>query len=544
MIARRMTDLQEGIDLAYIDGRWRYIAYTPLQQANWSVALVIPREDIESQLGALNILASVLGGLIIIALIGVWRQLQLLERARTRIAQEALLNRLINRIRESLDLRVIVQTTITELAALLKLKRVLFGWYDPQTQRFELFFMFPQKAFVEGTQFQTSIDLDLPKALQDGKFVCLMPVNPEAKPSGLLKLQAGSYLSIAIPTQEKRTGYLIGLDSHPLSRDDQELLNVVADQLAIAITQSHLYSQTQAQVQLLNETLETLKKTQLRLIQSEKMSSLGQLIAGIAHEINNPVNFIYGNLVHANQYIQELLELIELYQLHYPRPPQSIQDKTEFIDLEFIREDLPKLLSSIQVGAQRIREIVKSLRIFSRLDEAEVKGVDIHESIDSALMILQNRFKPRPHFPGIQVIKDYGKLPPVECYAGQLNQVFMNILSNAIDALEEFHLKNLYSNSDSPAKITINTRLTQDSNNGDQIAICIEDNGPGIPEAVQQRLFDPFFTTKPVGKGTGLGLAISYQIVTERHNGELQCHSVEGQGTQFLIQIPVRQSKT
>ncbi|MDX2212931.1 MAG: ATP-binding protein [Oculatellaceae cyanobacterium bins.114] len=544
-IAHRMVDLNEGIDLVYLDGRWQYVAYAPLKQVDWAIALVIPRENIESQLGALNLLASVLGGLIVIALIGVWRQLQLLEQTRTRAAQEALLNRLTNRIRASLDLRVIVQTTITELATLLKLKRVLFGWYDPQTQQFELASMFPQKAFVEGTRFQPSIDLDLPQALQDGKFVCLVPVGftPETKPFGFLKLQARTYLSIAIPTQEERSGYLIGLDSHPLSRDDQELLNVVADQLAIAITQSHLYSQTQAQVQLLNETLETLKKTQLRLIQSEKMSSLGQLIAGIAHEINNPVNFIYGNLAHANQYIQELLELIELYQLHYPRSPQDIQDKTEFIDLEFIRDDLPKLLASIQVGAQRIREIVKSLRIFSRLDEAEVKGVDIHESIDSALMILQNRFKPRPHFPGIQVVKDYGRLPPVECYAGQLNQVFMNILSNAIDALEEFHLKNTHPHFDHPATITINTRLTQDQEGIEQIMICIEDNGPGISEAVQKRLFDPFFTTKPVGKGTGLGLAISYQIVTERHNGELHCHSIVGQGTKFLIQIPVRQSK-
>jgi signal transduction histidine kinase len=272
------------------------------------------------------------------------------------------------------------------------------------------------------------------------------------------------------------------------------------------------------------------------------MSSLGQLIAGIAHEINNPVNFIYGNLAHANQYIQELLELIDLYQLHYPRPPQAIQDKTEFIDLEFMRDDLPKLLLSIQVGAQRIREIVKSLRIFSRLDEAEVKGVDIHENIDSTLMILQNRFKPRPQFPGIQVVKQYGKLPPVECYAGQLNQVFMNILSNAIDALEEFYLKNYHLND--PATITINTRLVQLAKTAEYIEICIEDNGPGIPEEVQQRLFDPFFTTKPVGKGTGLGLAISYQIITERHRGELHCYSTVGQGTQFLIQIPVRLSKT
>jgi two-component system NtrC family sensor kinase len=295
-----------------------------------------------------------------------------------------------------------------------------------------------------------------------------------------------------------------------------------------------------AKSQELEKALQELKATQSQLIQSEKMSSLGQLVAGVAHEINNPVNFIHGNLQHTNRYSQDLLELLELYQMQYPNSLPVIQDKIEEIDLEFLQEDFPKLLASMKVGAERIREIVKSLRAFSRLDEAEVKDVDIHEGIDSTLMILQNRLKARPKHPAIQVVKHYGDLPKVECYAGQLNQVFMNILSNAIDALDERdENRSLDEITAHPSVITICTEPV----GVDRVAIRIADNGAGMSEKTQQRLFDPFFTTKAVGKGTGLGLSISHQIVTEKHNGSLHCVSVPGEGTEFIVDIPTRQSK-
>ncbi len=289
----------------------------------------------------------------------------------------------------------------------------------------------------------------------------------------------------------------------------------------------------------LQKTLRELQQTQSQLIQTEKISSLGQLVAGLAHEINNPINFIYGNISHASLYAQDLLNLINLYVKHYPSPAPEIQQEIEATDLDFLAEDLPKLLSSMKLGADRIRELVVSLRNFSRLDEAQMKPVDIHEGIDSTLLILQHRLKAKAERPGIEVIKEYGNLPQVECYPGQLNQVFMNILANAIDALEEYsRLLLLSENRQHRSTIRIRTEKL----NKDWIAIRIADSGSGIPDQVQQRLFDPFFTTKPVGKGTGLGLSISYQIVVEKHKGRLKCISALGEGTEFVIEIPLRQS--
>ncbi|AFY46874.1 PAS domain S-box [Nostoc sp. PCC 7524] len=288
----------------------------------------------------------------------------------------------------------------------------------------------------------------------------------------------------------------------------------------------------------LEQTLEKLQKTQIQLIQSEKMSSLGQLVAGIAHEINNPVNFIYGNITYANEYIQDLLYLVQCYQQYYPHPEPKLQAEIEAVEIDFIIEDLPRLLSSMSIGANRIREIVLSLRNFSRLDEAEVKAVDIHEGIDSTLMILHNRLKAKPDFPEIQVMREYGKLPLVECYAGQLNQVFMNLIANAIDALEESTVKN--SQVSTQPQIHICTEIAHEQ----QVVIRIADNGTGMSEEIRKRLFDPFFTTKPIGKGTGLGLSISYQIVVEKHQGKLECSSVIGKGTEFVISIPVKPIST
>jgi signal transduction histidine kinase len=277
----------------------------------------------------------------------------------------------------------------------------------------------------------------------------------------------------------------------------------------------------------LEVTLKELKKAQAKLVQQEKMASLGQLVAGIAHEINNPVNFIYGNVEPAYEYAQDLLNLIRLYQQNYPQPSQEIIDKIDEIDLAFIQEDFMQLLNSMKDGSERIKDIVLSLRNFSRLDESEQKQVDIHQGIESTLRIFQSRLKSKSEGSEIKIIKQYGQLPLVNCCPGQLNQVYMNLISNAIDALEQ---------NDQMINPEINICTTVIN---DYIEIRIADNGSGIKPEILEQIFDPFFTTKPVGKGTGLGLSISYQIIVEKHKGQLLCHSQLGKGTEFRIKLPI-----
>ena len=287
-----------------------------------------------------------------------------------------------------------------------------------------------------------------------------------------------------------------------------------------------------------SKAYEDLQKMQIKLIQSEKMSGLGQLAAGIAHEINNPINFIAGNLDYAQEYAHNLLKIIHLYQEDYVKPTPRIQAAIDEIELEFLEEDFIKILNSINFGTQRIQEIVKSMRIFSRVDEAEVKTVNIHEGIDSTLTLLHHRLKAKPDHPEIELIKEYGQLPQVECHAGQLNQVFMNIISNAIDALDESNQQRSFAEiQQHPNRIQIFTKVIDDN----WVAIHISDNGRGVCETVGSKLFDPFFTTKPIGKGTGLGLSISYQIIVEKHGGRLYCQPVSGKGIEFVIEIPIRQ---
>jgi two-component system, NtrC family, sensor kinase len=302
--------------------------------------------------------------------------------------------------------------------------------------------------------------------------------------------------------------------------------------------------------QVLETAMRELKRAQSQLVQQEKMSSLGQLVAGVAHEINNPANFIHANLAYLQDYTQNLLNSIQLYQQHYPNPIAEIQAQAKIIELEFLQEDLPKIIKSMNIGTDRIRKIVLSLRNFSRMDEAELKKVDIHEGIDSTLLLLHHRLQARTEYPEIQIVKDYSYLPEVECYPGQLNQVFMNILTNAIDsfescytytnnALEKADAESInQKNEDNPC-ITIRTS-TVDMADVQWVEISIADNGSGIPENIQQRIFDPFFTTKPVGKGTGMGISISYQIITEKHRGKLICFSTFGQGTELIIQLPIQ----
>jgi two-component system NtrC family sensor kinase len=320
----------------------------------------------------------------------------------------------------------------------------------------------------------------------------------------------------------------------------EQLTAEIAQRKQIEVTLRDSEARERDKSQQLEQAIETLKRTQTQLIQTEKISSLGQLVAGVAHEINNPVGFIHSNLIHVQYYADSLLNLVHLYQKYYPNPIGEIEKEVENIELDFLQDDLPKILSSMRIGTDRIRQIVLSLRNFSRMDESEFKQVDIHEGIDSTLLILQHRLKARVEHPEIKVIRDYGDLPLVECYAGQLNQVFMNILANAIDALEERNTQGVACSIEKhPCCITISTSVVDSQ----WVKIAIADNGNGIPESIQTKIFNPFFTTKPVGKGTGMGMAISYQIITEKHGGTLRCFSTPEKGTEFEICIPVQQQE-
>jgi two-component system NtrC family sensor kinase len=468
---------------------------------------------------------------------------------------ELLKRNLSSQIRRSLELDTILDTAVHEIRKLLEVDRCKFLWCEDSLKA-------QFKLSHEAYNLELADDLghypireieELGQTVLRWGLVRIDDVSTlkqfdHSIRERLIAQGFTSLVAVLVRTHSGRQGIVVCehlSESRPWSNSEIELLRDIADQLAIAIDQADLYDQARAaaqqaqtQAQELQQTLHELQTTQAQLVQTEKMSSLGQLIAGIAHEINNPVNFIYGNLNPAGDYAKDLLNLVQLYQHHYREPVAAIQTEIEAIDLEFLAEDLPKLLSSMKMGADRIRRIILSLRNFSRLDESEMKPVDIHEGIDSTLLILHSRLKEKSDQQGIEVVKKYGDLPLVECYAGQLNQVFMNILSNAIDALEEAMSTEKAPSlaaSHQPPTITIHTELV----NSEQIRIRIADNGPGIPPAVQKRLFNPFFTTKPVGKGTGLGLAISQQVVVDKHRGSLNCVSCLGQGTEFIIQIPV-----
>jgi two-component system, NtrC family, sensor kinase len=301
----------------------------------------------------------------------------------------------------------------------------------------------------------------------------------------------------------------------------------------------HSQAQLQAGKEQLQQVIDNLKRTQAQLVQSEKMSSLGQMAAGVAHEINNPISFIYGNLDYASQYMQALIDVVKLYTKHYPQPHVEILQAIQANELGFVIEDFPKVLASMKEGAERIRDIVLSMRYFSGSDQAYAKPADIHKGLDNTLIILQNRLKAQKNLAAIEVKREYGKIPLVNCYLGQINQVFMNLLSNAIGALEEKQNEGTFK----PiikisTKLSYNSKESQDKNSK-WVEIRIIDNGTGIPYQLQNRIFDPFFTTKPVGKGAGLGLSISHSIIVEQHRGQLLCRSEPGHGTELLIRLPV-----
>jgi PAS domain S-box-containing protein len=526
-------------------------------------------------------------------------------KLRQRAQREELLNRLSHQIRRSLDLNTILETAVREIRHLLQIDRCQFAWYQADDRR--CYWEVVKEARTLDCPDRTGrypVDLmgPLHQQLLNLEILRIDDVEAVSEPifqSFIRSLSCNSVLSLPMQTPSGTIGVINCIhtqEARPWTDWELDLLQAVKAQLLIAIKQAELYAasrratqEAQEKATQLQQTLRELQRTQAQLIQSEKMSSLGQLVAGVAHEINNPVNFIYGNLIHAQSYFQDLLGLVELYRAAYPKPVRMIQEQIEAIDLDFLITDLSQLQESMKIGAERIREIVRSLRTFSRLDESESKEVDIHSGLESTLMILQNRLKGKPGYPPIPVIKEYGDLPLVECYPGQLNQVFMNLLTNAIDAVEE---KSRSQSSEAhsspgeavthpPATITITTGIVVDDKQKDEslfqeerregegdmgyspancfpspphlrssihlprtspthVFIRIADNGIGMTKKTQQQLFDPFFTTKAVGKGTGLGLAISYQIIVEKHGGDLRCNSVPGQGAEFVIEIPIK----
>lgn len=468
------------------------------------------------------------------------------ERQLKESRQNNLIFRLSSQIRESLELNIILTTAVSEIYRALKVDRCCFLWVHSRSKA----------SYLEVvTESRRS---SLPPLVGDhttaavgnvGQWLCQRPLIQINDVHTLTDIPTQEFLKahnfssvLAIPMQT-RSGQIgaicCGTSQEARLWTDSEvaLLQAVTNQLALALDQAELYEQSRSTAQLAQEkaeqltaTLKTLQQTQLQLIQSEKMSGIGQMMAGVAHEINNPVTFIYGNLEFVQEYTKDLVNLVKLYQAECHAPSAALQTAIETVELPFLLKDLPETLNSMAVGTERIRDIVLSLKNFARSDQSEYKSVDIHEGLDSTLLILRHRLKPHDKFPGIKIIKHYSELPSIYCYPSQLNQVFMNLLANAIDVLEVPPFAKA-------PQITILTRRIGPN----RIQIRIADNGPGIVAKIRNKLFDPFFTTKDVGKGTGLGLSISYQIITERHNGKLDCQSELGQGTAFVIEIPIQQ---
>ncbi|GAB4298754.1 MAG: hypothetical protein Fur0025_37310 [Oscillatoriaceae cyanobacterium] len=472
--------------------------------------------------------------------------------------RKELLNLLAEKIRNSLDIDTVLATAVQELRKALNIERCCFAWY--RTDGVEPAWEVVMESQAEdwppmvGRYPVSSIGKEFEQLLHRDSWQ-VDDVSTLADPltqSWLSTMGINSLAIVPVRTQFGQMGAAICFSHskiyHAWTEREIGLLSAVAAQLSIALNQAELYNQTRAKAAELKIALDQLQQTQTQLVQHEKMSALGQLVAGIAHEINNPITFIAGNITYAEEYIQELLEIIQFYQQHFPEAAATDQIFEE-IDIDFINADLPKILASMKSGAERIKNIVLSLRNFSRLDEADVKEVDIHSGIESALMLLDSRLhfyqedeNSRQKLLPIQIIPEYGNLPKIECYPSQINQVFFNILSNAIDAVTISEPDGNYQ-----PTIWIRTEFIPETTDDEfsqpaRVAICVKDNGCGIKPEIKERIFDPFFTTKPVGKGTGMGLSICYKVVAEMHKGKLSCSSEPEMGSEFCIEIPVRQS--
>ncbi len=462
------------------------------------------------------------------------------EALRALLSRTQLLNYISTEIRNSLDLETILAQAVNAIFVELKVDICTFAWYrrelDPPVWEVHKEQKIPEINSWLGTYNIEQFPELFSRVLKEQIYSCDFRVAEDTNLKAFCQeSNINFYLSIPIQIGEQIGGFELGRigSDRPWQDDEIALLQSIRTQVAIAIQQAQLYQESQAKTQELQKAYHDLQATQMQLIQAEKMSSLGQLVAGVAHEINNPVSFIYGNLTPISDYADDLLSLLELYQECYPQPPEQINNLIADIDLDFLVEDLPRTIKSMKNGAERIRDIVKSLRTFSRLDEADLKAVNLHENIDSTLVILQNRFNGKNGKSPIEVIKKYGNLPLFECYIGLLNQVFMNLLVNAIQAIEE---RQEVETTEYTGQVTITTTLNSDQG----VSISVKDNGIGMSPEVQAQIFNPFFTTKPVGQGTGMGLPTSYQIVTKNHQGEFTFTSVLGEGTEFIIQLPFR----
>lgn len=482
-------------------------------------------------------------------------QAKLYSKTRRQAERESLLRLIGNQIRSTLDLGTILETAVREVRQLLQCDRVIIYQFQDNWQGKVVVenMTVPWPSILGDMGADKCFRGDYAELYQQGRVKAINDIFNAGLESChvdfLDRLQVKANLIVpivtcrseedSIPTAGssnlKFPGKLWGLliahecgDTRNWQRQEMELLSQLADQMAIAIQQAELYNKvreaavkSQAQTQQLQAAFQELRSTQQQLIQSEKMSGLGQMVAGIAHEINNANNFIHANLFHAQEYFQLLNEALELAGNACPEAAEAIVRINEELELDYIREDFGKLVNSMREGSGRIRSIVMTLRSFSRLDHAELKPVDLNEGLESSFMMLQNKLKTN-----IKIDKQYGSLPPVKCHASQINQVFYNLIDNALDALQSA-LK--------PGELTIRSWQSEP----DWVTISVRDTGSGIPAEIQDKIFDPFFTTKPVGKGTGLGLSVCYQVVVQAHGGKLSCVSKVGEGTEFIVELPL-----